>query len=511
MVPIALLMIAMGAVALVALVRMSREDSQAALSERAASTTAVLAGGIARALWDVDQPAAMAALTALAKSDADYAASIIRDDKGNVFAQHGTANGDGHAMVIEKRPVTWTAGGTEKPLGSVEVWLSPNRAEKVVADRTTTLAASVLVGLLVVGLALFWIVRTVVGPVEKMTKAMTLLSHGELDASIPALDRADEIGAMAKALEVFKHNAAEVRRLEAEQQRQAAEAEQARRALLAKLAGDFESNVSSVLQGVSSSATRVGGLAGAMAGGMREAERSSDTVTQATDATSANVQTVAAATEELSASIDEISRRVAQSAESSNNAATAAENAQRTIEDLAQQAVKVGDIVKLINDIASQTNLLALNATIEAARAGDAGKGFAVVADEVKALANQTAKATDEIAQQIQTTQSATERAVREIRSIVEVSLRARELATGIASAVEEQSAATKQIAENVNMAAQGTQVVATNIHTVGSLVADASRQANDVLNASADLTNQFGELHQQVHRFVGSVRTSAA
>jgi methyl-accepting chemotaxis protein len=511
MVPICLLMVGMSVVALTFILRMSHSDANAGLAERAAMTADLEAGQVARALWDVDQSAGAATLEALAKADPDYAGSVIRDDHGEVFSQNDKSNAATSGLVVEKRPVLWTAGGSQKQLGTIEVRLSPMRAEAVVRDRSVTLSLGVLAGLAIVCIVLFWIIRTVVGPVVDMTRAMTFLSNGDLGVVIPALDRVDEIGAMARALEVFKHNAAEVQRLEADQRRQAEEAEGQRRALLDKLAGDFEANVSTVLAAVLSSASQVGSLAESMASGMREAERSSDTVTKVTEETSSNVQTVAAATEELSASVNEISRRVVMSAESSSNAATAAEETRRTIEDLAQQAVKVGDIVKLINDIASQTNLLALNATIEAARAGDAGKGFAVVAGEVKALANQTAKATEEIAKQIQTTQSATERAVTEIRSIVEVSLQARELATGIASAVEEQGVATRQISESVHLAAQGTQVVATNIRTVGTLVADASHRAGDVLDASVHLSGQFNELEQQVHRFVDSVRGQGA
>ena len=284
------------------------------------------------------------------------------------------------------------------------------------AGLVTTITGAALVIALSLGAAAFFS-RLISAPIKAMTAAMGRLAAGALDTELPAADRRDEVGAMAKALVVFRDNAVEARRLAAAQvAEQEAKAAHAQR--LEILLRGFEGKIGGVVGQLATAAAEMTRAAGTMTGATDQASERSEAVAAASEETSANVQTVATAAEELAASISEISRQVQQSAKVAQRAVRDAHGTSAVVGTLAEGAQRIGEVVELISGIAAQTNLLALNATIEAARAGDAGKGFAVVASEVKGLARQTAKATEEIAAQIAGIQAATKEAVAAIEAI---------------------------------------------------------------------------------------------
>jgi methyl-accepting chemotaxis protein len=368
----------------------------------------------------------------------------------------------------------------------------------------------VLSGLAIVigSIAALAIARGIVKPISGMTVAMDRLANKDLNVHIPATDHKDEVGDMAKAMQVFKDNM--VRAEELSQQQEKERLERIRRAeLIETLNRDFDAGISEVLSTVAAASQQLQASASTMTAIASESTDRATTVAAAAEEASANVQTVATAAEELSASISEIGRQVQRSSEIAADAANRAEITHDRVRGLSRAANKIGEVVQLITDIAEQTNLLALNATIEAARAGDAGKGFAVVASEVKNLANQTAKATDEIAGQIGSVQFETEEAVKAIDDIVRIVEEINDVSGSIASAVEEQNAATSEIARNVQEAAAGTEEVTTTIAGVSKAAGEAGAASTQVLSASEDLNSQSRHLQSMVDKFLADVRAA--
>jgi methyl-accepting chemotaxis protein len=366
-------------------------------------------------------------------------------------------------------------------------------------------------GALVLGAILAWLIgASVSGPIRAMTDRMQSLAAGELDNAIPRGEQRDEIGRMARAVEVFRENALAVRRMEREAaaQRESTEADRVR--MMAELAGRFEQGMQGVITGVGGRAEEMGRSATELA---RVAERGrglAEAVATRAEQASVNVQTVASATQELAASIREISSQVQRSVTMSNRATDETQQTSKLIHGLSDAAEKIGTIVQLIQAIASQTNLLALNATIEAARAGDAGRGFAIVASEVKNLATQTAQATEQIASQIATIQSATGESVAAIAKFGGTVKEMADIATAIAAAVEEQGAATGEIARNVEQAANGTAAVTREIGDVRAVAGETDAGAEAALTAAAALQQQAVSLKSNVDDFLHTIRAAA-
>jgi methyl-accepting chemotaxis protein len=377
------------------------------------------------------------------------------------------------------------------------------------AATTQRINLSILLVVLGVGGLSFLIGRAVSRPIAAMTEAMRELSTGNLQIAVPGTERRDEIGEMAGAVEIFKANAIERQRLEAEAKETERRVAAQRRADMHKLADQFEAAVGDIVQTVSSASAQLEGAASALTQNAKSTQQLAGSVAAASEQASANVQSVAGATEELSTSVGEISQQVQQSSTIANQAVQQADKTDSRIAQLSQAAQKIGDVVKLITAVAEQTNLLALNATIEAARAGEAGRGFAVVAQEVKALAAQTARATDEIGTHIAGMQAATQEAVGSIREIGSTISRISEIAGGIAAAVEEQGAATREISRNVQQAAQGTDQVAGDIGHVNRGAGETGSASAQVLAAAQSLSSQSGHLKQEVAKFLETVRAA--
>jgi len=394
----------------------------------------------------------------------------------------------------------WTIVAEQSEAEVVEPVRTLSRTLGVIA--LAVLAVTALLGL---GLA-----RSIVRPLQSLTRALKALAGREPLAEVPGSTRRDEIGDIARAVVTIRDISLE----EAAQQLRTTEAarlveEQNRRALLRDLAGKFEHSVGGIVDRVSLAVNDLHASSSGMKRAVADTSQRSGNVAAAAQQTAGSVNAVAAAAEELGATVEEIGRQIEQAADLSAATVEEAIRAEATMASLAAAATRIEDVIKLVSTIASQTNLLALNATSEAARAGEAGRGFAVVAMEVKELANQTTQATGEIGQQVASIQTATNAALHVIQGILARIRSMNSVTTNIASAVEEQGVTTQEIVRNMNQASAGTGAVTTDIAEVARVADEAGLVAGSVLAASDDLATQSERLRAEIDHFLNDVRAA--
>lgn len=376
-------------------------------------------------------------------------------------------------------------------------------------EQATLIQIAVISGVsLVLGAGLaFFMGGMIAKPLKRAVVTIEALAQGDTSVALKS-DTKDEVGTLARVIEVFRQQTIERKALEEKQHEE--EARQAARArAVQQLASDFRGEIGIILGGVSSASGQMMNTADGMTGVASQTSEKAATVAAASEQASANVQTVASAAEELSSSISEISDQVSRAQQVTQNAVEANRSSDSDAARLNEAAEKIGTVVQLISEIADQTNLLALNATIEAARAGEAGKGFAVVASEVKALAQETAKATEEITDHVEAMRDATKNAVENSRAIGTIIAEVDEIASAVAAAVEEQNAATREIAGNIEQAAAGTEQVNQNISGVSNAATQTGRAAKDVQHVANDLSDKADTLRVGVESFLKEIQSA--
>ncbi|GAB2174809.1 methyl-accepting chemotaxis protein [Dongia sp. agr-C8] len=477
---------------------------------------AYLAGiaGYEDALAKAKEAVAGDATLSQALSDAETA---IADWRKNT-ADRQVALMEHPSTVNEARAIELTGVGArlnealQKFSGQVHAYqnsLSDQRFAEQQSAISLTLTATLIgaaISLVIAVLSGVALSRGVAKPIISLNGSMQSLAQGNLLTEVPVNGRTDEVGQMAKTVLVFKESM-----VRNEEMRRAQEAEQRDREQRAEhmmnLTRAFDEQVKGMVEGLASAARGMERTAVDLTKTADVSAAESQTVAAAAQEAQAGVETVASASEELSASISEISRQVTNQANLAQTSVNAIELTTRNVTELSEASQKIGEVVRLINEIAEQTNLLALNATIEAARAGEAGKGFAVVASEVKNLANQTAKATEEIGAQVGGIQATTKGTVDSIAAVGGQVRQMNDISSAVAAAVEEQNAATQEISRNVQQASEGTKGVTHSIEVVSAEVAKTRAAAQSVMEAAKQMLGESEGLKTYIDSFLNEVR----
>ncbi len=453
--------------------------------------------------------------TNLKKENGDRAVGtqLAPDHPGQALLRRGEAY-KGPAILFSKSymtayyPVSNSAG---KVIGVLYVGIPMAQFEAMLAEAIRNMAiAAAVAGLLVMMLTML-IVRRVTKPLTSVTASLTAIAEGKSDVEIDCHERMDEIGEIARTVAVFRDNSLERRKLRQEQTAAAAAAIEQRKAELRSFVDEFQTSVGGILDKVLNSSGEFERVAKQLTETARTTAGLSGQSASASETASEHVRSAATASDELSSSIGEITRRVQESNEIAADAVKQASATDQRINELSEAGARIGDVVKLITSIAEQTNLLALNATIEAARAGDAGRGFAVVAQEVKALAAQTAGATQEISSKIEAMQNTTSRSVK---AIEEISTTIRELdrfSALIASAVEQQAGAARQISCDVNAAASGASQVSSTVSEIENIARETSIEVMQIGSAAAEVANQTQTVRERVGAFAKEIHAAQA
>ncbi len=465
-------------------------------------------------VWEEESKDFWRRTTNIKKDDGSRAIGTPLGQKGAVYPV--VTRGEtfrGEAVILGKayytiyQPIFSSEG---QVIGILYAGVLKSNINAVLDALTSKLAITSVIAIVISGLVALFAYRMLLRPLPKLAEVMDRLARDDTGVEVDYQARGDEVGDMARAVQVFKDNALEKQRLEQERQEQEKRVAAEKQAAMTSLANEFEQSVAGKVTSVLEAASNIDTATRQVRELATATSEKSALVSGAAEGASGNVDSVAAASEEMSASIGEIARRASESAKIASGAVLEAESTNETVQSLDTAAQKIGDVVKLINEIAEQTNLLALNATIEAARAGDAGKGFAVVANEVKTLASQTTKATEEISGQINAMQQATTEAVSAIASIRDVIGQVNESTTAIASAVEQQNAATQEIGRNVESAASDTSKVSSTIVEVRGASEQTMTALQQAMAAIEGLNGDANDMKQQVGAFLSKVRQSA-